>query len=199
MRNYTNARLSQARQNVFHQTARLYLKQRPKAFGNELHLSRRGIAVQRQRVGAGVDLLLKTGHPNHEEFIQVCGKDRKELESLEKRLALIQRLFKNAPVELDPTQFAVQKRDLARCMVTLHSLPLLSKLRGVVCRLYPLPQKGLSTLTSQHERSLPNCTKLRLSTCLQKVKIDAISCLVWSAKTKSDPGTAILTPQSLAV
>ena len=56
-RNDTNARLFQLWQNVLRQTAGLHLQRRPKAFGNELHLSRGGIAVQRQRVRARLECL----------------------------------------------------------------------------------------------------------------------------------------------
>ena len=58
-----------------------------------------------QAVGTGLftgegDLLLQPGDTNLEELIQVAGEDQQELQSLQQRIGLIQRLFQHADVEL---------------------------------------------------------------------------------------------------
>jgi hypothetical protein len=47
------------------------------------------------------------GHPLHEELVQVRREDREELDPLEQRRALVERLLQHAPVELEPAEIAV--------------------------------------------------------------------------------------------
>ncbi|MNH05080.1 hypothetical protein D3C79_643940 [compost metagenome] len=68
--------------------------------------------VRLQAVGAGLftgegDLLLQARHTNFEELIQVAGKDQQELQPLQQGIALIQRLFQHADIELQLGQLAV--------------------------------------------------------------------------------------------
>ncbi|MNJ20512.1 hypothetical protein D3C77_148470 [compost metagenome] len=68
--------------------------------------------VRLQAVSAGLltgkgDLLLQARHTNFEELIQVAGEDQQELQPLQQGIALIQRLFQYADVELQLRQLAV--------------------------------------------------------------------------------------------
>ena len=61
--------------------------------------------VRLQAVSAGLfagegDLLLEAGDTNFEELVQVAGEDQQELQPLQQRVGLIQRLFQHADVEL---------------------------------------------------------------------------------------------------
>ncbi len=72
----------------------------------------------------GVGKILPAGEPDaalrehrsqrpdalHEELIQVGGKDREELEPLEQRRAVVERLAQDTPVELEPAQVPVEPR-----------------------------------------------------------------------------------------
>ncbi|MNZ27383.1 hypothetical protein D3C78_446010 [compost metagenome] len=65
-----------------------------------------------QAVGTGlftskVDLLLQARHADLEEFIEVAGEDQQELQALEQRVGLIQRLLQHADVELQLRQLAM--------------------------------------------------------------------------------------------
>ncbi|MNE21971.1 hypothetical protein D3C80_1151560 [compost metagenome] len=68
--------------------------------------------VRLQAVSAGLltgkgDLLLQARHTNFEELIQVAGEDQQELQPLQQRIVLIQRLFQHADIELQLGQLAV--------------------------------------------------------------------------------------------
>ena len=64
----------------------------------------------------GLDLLLERRDPDHEELVEVGPVDRDELEPLEQRVALVERLFEDAVVELQPRELAVdvQRRIVER-------------------------------------------------------------------------------------
>ncbi len=53
------------------------------------------------------DLLLEAGDTDFEEFVEVAGEDQQELEPLEQRVGLIERLFQHADVELQLRQLAM--------------------------------------------------------------------------------------------
>src|SRR3546814_3146863 len=53
------------------------------------------------------DLLLQAGDANLEELVQVAGKDQQELEPLQQRVGLVQRLLQHADVELQLRQLAM--------------------------------------------------------------------------------------------
>src|SRR3989442_6726328 len=52
-------------------------------------------------------LVLQPCQANHDELIEVGIEDRQKLYTLQQRMTAILRLFKDAPVELDPTQFTI--------------------------------------------------------------------------------------------
>ena len=53
----------------------------------------------------GLDLLLEARDADHEELVEVGAVDRDELQPLEQRVALVERFFEDAIVELEPREF----------------------------------------------------------------------------------------------
>src|SRR5690606_6857281 len=65
-----------------------------------------------QAVGTGLlagvsDLLLQARHTNLEKLIEVAGEDQQELQPLQQRIGLIQRLFQHADIELQLRKLAM--------------------------------------------------------------------------------------------
>ena len=65
-----------------------------------------------QAIGTGLfasegNLFLQAGHTNFEELIQVAGEDQQELQPLQQRIGLIQRLLQHADIELQLRQLAM--------------------------------------------------------------------------------------------
>ena len=50
------------------------------------------------------------GDANHEELVEIRADDREELDALEQRVRLVERLIEHALVELEPAQFAVDEQ-----------------------------------------------------------------------------------------
>lgn len=68
--------------------------------------------VRQQAVGAGLlagegDLLLQAGDADLEEFVEVAREDEEELQPLQERVGLVQRLFQHADVELQLGELAM--------------------------------------------------------------------------------------------
>ena len=68
--------------------------------------------VRQQAVGAGLlagegDLLLQAGDADLEEFVEVAREDEEELQPLQERVGLVQRLFEHADVELQLGELAM--------------------------------------------------------------------------------------------
>ena len=61
------------------------------------------------RRDAGAHLALEAGDADHEEFVEVVGRDRQEAHPLEQRMVGVLGLLQHAPVELQPGQFAVDE------------------------------------------------------------------------------------------
>ena len=95
-------------QHVTHQATGVLVNHRADGFANGLKLLRWRQAFQRGLQHACRDLLANTGDAHLEELIEIAGEDRKELHSLQQRRASIQRLMKDAPIELQPGEFPVQ-------------------------------------------------------------------------------------------
>lgn len=75
---------------------------------DQLADARQGL-VRLQAVGTGLftgegDLLLQPGDADLEKLIQVAGKDQQELQPLQQRVGLVQRLLQHADVELQLRQ-----------------------------------------------------------------------------------------------
>ena len=56
---------------------------------------------------ARFQLTPQAGHPDHEEFVEVVGEDRQELDALEKRMPVVESLLQYPAVELHPANLAV--------------------------------------------------------------------------------------------
>src|SRR5579862_2176100 len=72
----------------------------------ELFLRRKSIRTG-QRISM-LYLLQKTGDPDFDKFVQIAGCDRQKFDSLEQRVAFVQRLFENPAVELQPGLVAIE-------------------------------------------------------------------------------------------
>ena len=64
-------------------------------------------AIRRRFQHSLCKLPLETGDTYHEKFIEIVGKDRKELHPFQKRVGFIPCFVKNMPVEPYPAQFTV--------------------------------------------------------------------------------------------
>ncbi len=82
-------------------------------FGNpradQRQLFGRGQAVVRERLDAAAQLAADARDPDHEEFVEVIGRDRDEADPLEQRMGRIGGLQQDAAVELQPRQFAIDE------------------------------------------------------------------------------------------
>ena len=58
---------------------------------------------------AGAHLALEAGDPDHEEFVEVVGRDRQEPDLLEQRMLGILGLLQHAAIEVQPGQFPVDE------------------------------------------------------------------------------------------
>src|SRR5688572_14958981 len=73
-----------------------------------LELCRRGEAVRTARRYPGRHLPPKASDAHHVELVEVRAEDRQELQPLEKRIALVERLMEHARVELEPAELTVE-------------------------------------------------------------------------------------------
>ena len=71
-------------------------------------LLRDGESVDRAFFNADQLVRLQASHPNHEEFVEVVGRDRQEAQPLEQRVAGIGRLLEHAAIECEPRQLAIE-------------------------------------------------------------------------------------------
>ena len=51
----------------------------------------------------------QAGDADHEEFVEIVGRDRQEPQPLEQRMVRVRRFFQHAPVELEPGQLAIDE------------------------------------------------------------------------------------------
>ncbi len=89
----------------------LLLDQLLRAAGNLLELLQRTQSVGRHvlRRHAAERLLAETGHPNHEEFVEIRRENGQELDSLQQAILLVLGFFEHPRVELQPAQFAIDE------------------------------------------------------------------------------------------
>src|SRR4051812_17328047 len=57
---------------------------------------------------------LQAGDPDHEEFIEIIGRDGQEADAFEQRMPRVARLFEYSPVEGEPAQLAIEIARLGR-------------------------------------------------------------------------------------
>ena len=87
----------------------LILDQQQHGFGNAHKLLGGCQAFGAFGADAGAHLRSKAGDAHHEKFVEVVGRDREELQPLQQGIAAIGGFFENAPVEIEPGEFAVDK------------------------------------------------------------------------------------------
>src|SRR5215204_5913812 len=73
------------------------------------HLLGRYTSIGTEGADAGVELALDAGNSNHEEFIEICGEDRGELDPFQKWVCALFSFEEHAIVEIEPTQLAVDE------------------------------------------------------------------------------------------
>lgn len=56
------------------------------------------------------DSFLNPGNSNHEKFIKITSNNGKELDSLKKRIALIEGFFEHSVIEMEPAVFVIRIR-----------------------------------------------------------------------------------------
>ena len=81
--------------------------------GPDLDVDRRQLRRRRQTgevrgADAPVDLQTQAADPDHEKFVQIRRRDGEEFQALQKRRRRCFSLFKNAPVKVEPAQFAAE-------------------------------------------------------------------------------------------
>ena len=84
----------------------------PSEHRHELFPDRRELLAGCHAVGgclerADLQLTAETRHPDHEELVEVATEDRQELDALEQRMPLVERLFQDATVEREPGELPV--------------------------------------------------------------------------------------------
>ncbi len=103
-------------------STRLWRSRWPRTIAADLVQRLRGPAPVLQRlVDPGLDLVVQAGDADHEELVEVRGRDRAELEPLEQRHRVVLGELEHARVELQPGELAVEEQrgrvevELRRC------------------------------------------------------------------------------------
>ncbi len=65
--------------------------------------------VFRARIDAGAHLAAQTRDADHEEFVEIIGRDREKPQLLEQRVIAVRRFLQHAAIEFEPGQFAVDE------------------------------------------------------------------------------------------
>ncbi|MNZ91738.1 hypothetical protein D3C78_1107320 [compost metagenome] len=93
---------------------------------NIFELLGRRLAVGRLDGDLLTYLAFKTGDADHEEFIEIGGRDGKETQTLQKRVIRVQRFLENAAIKLEPGKFAVDetRRAVPKALALSHRLNL---------------------------------------------------------------------------
>ena len=68
----------------------------------------------------GAHLLLDAGHPHHEKFVQIGGRDSQEFASLQRRILLFVGLLQHPRVEVQPAELSVDIRDARSLFLGFH-------------------------------------------------------------------------------
>ncbi len=76
---------------------------------NGVELFSRRLAVRRADDDVLAHLPLEAGDAHHEELVEVGGRNRQEADTLKQRMLGVQGFLKNAAVELQPGEFAVDE------------------------------------------------------------------------------------------
>src|SRR4029077_11777498 len=100
--------VGKGRDDLLHQGLVVPATQLPHRRGDRPELVLRGHAVRRALHDPGRKLLLQAGDPHLEELVEIAAEDAEELEPLQQRGTLVERLVEDAAVELEPAQLAVE-------------------------------------------------------------------------------------------
>src|SRR4051812_39056341 len=73
------------------------------------HLLSRSPPVRTEGADTGIELALDTSNSDHEELIEICGEDCRELDSLQERVRALFGFEENAVVKIEPAQLAVDE------------------------------------------------------------------------------------------
>jgi hypothetical protein len=95
--------------------------QRLHALADGFELLPRRQAVHRAFANPVVDELADAADAHHQELVEIRGRDAEEFRPLEQRHVRALSLGQHAPVELEPAQFAIEKRDVHRVSITVGS------------------------------------------------------------------------------
>ena len=90
----------------------------------------------------GAQLAAQAGNADHEEFIKIVGRDRKEADALKQRMTLVGRFLQDATVEMQPGQLPVDETGRASRKVGFAIARRLGRLR----RLFHRQNNGLSEI-----------------------------------------------------
>ena len=92
---------------------------RSASLGDRGELLGRGQPVDRRLLDAEQLVRLQPGDPDHEEFVEIVGRDRQEAQPLEQRMGGVARFLEHPAVERQPAQLAVEialPRRQRRCL-----------------------------------------------------------------------------------
>jgi hypothetical protein len=87
----------------------LLVLQMPDLDQHLVELLLRGAAVGAARCDPLAHLAGKAGDADHEELVQIVGRDRQEAHPFQQRMGGVERFLQNAAVELEPGEFAVDE------------------------------------------------------------------------------------------
>src|SRR5258708_24119942 len=85
-------------QYLFSQTLHLQIEQWSQSFRYQFQLACRAESVGRER-RVIIELLLQTRNPHHKKLVQICRKNRQELQSFQQRMSVRQSFFEDPAVE----------------------------------------------------------------------------------------------------
>ncbi len=92
----------------------LLARQRRHRLRDARELLRRREPVRRFDRDAGAQLALEAGHTNHEELVEVVGRNGEKPDSFEQRVGVVVRFLEHTAVELEPRQLAIDETLRAR-------------------------------------------------------------------------------------
>ena len=104
-----DARRLQFRKNLFAQASCLVCDHRQDAFSDFLELLPGSHAVSREFGNVFLQLLLESGHANHEKLIQVGEKIDRNFSRLQYRIALVKAFLQHAAMKLKQAQLAIEE------------------------------------------------------------------------------------------
>ena len=105
-----NSLLRQFRPQAFVPAGILFFDELVGCVFDQFPLLHHGEAVGSGGVVAVFQLLQQAAHPDFEEFVQIAGGNRQELDAFEQRIAEISGFFQHAPIKFQPRGFAVEER-----------------------------------------------------------------------------------------